>query len=179
MAICGKCKMNQRRPHGHYCNMCENALKRERYKANPDKYKKANEQYYDLQKRKIDYEKNKDRELKRNKQYRKDNYAKTLYNYAKRRARDKNIVFDISVIDIQNALHEANWQCPILGIPLRIATKRMDPNSPSLDRINNNKGYTVDNIHIISNRANILKRDASLDEIRQLFCWMQNNQGGV
>jgi hypothetical protein len=38
-------------------------------------------------------------------------------------------------------------------------------NAPSIDRIDNNKGYTKDNIMVISRRANILKKDATFDEL--------------
>jgi len=38
-------------------------------------------------------------------------------------------------------------------------------NSPSLDRIDNTKGYTPDNVVVVSNRANSIKRDATPDEL--------------
>ena len=41
-------------------------------------------------------------------------------------------------------------------------------NSPSVDRIDPKKGYTPDNIRVISWRANSLKSDASLKELQVL-----------
>lgn len=66
---------------------------------------------------------------------------------------------DISIPDI----------CPVLGIPIivNIGNPRNN-NSPSIDRIDNNKGYVPGNAVVISWRANLLKKDASIAELRML-----------
>lgn len=40
------------------------------------------------------------------------------------------------------------------------------PNSPSLDRIVPERGYVAGNLRVISNRANTLKNNATIDEMR-------------
>jgi hypothetical protein len=50
----------------------------------------------------------------------------------------------------------------------------MTEGSPSIDRIDNNGGYTVDNIAVISWRANRLKNNATSDELRQIAEWMDS-----
>jgi len=40
--------------------------------------------------------------------------------------------------------------------------------SPSIDRKDSKKGYTPDNIWVISNRANTLKNDATIQELELL-----------
>ena len=45
---------------------------------------------------------------------------------------------------------------------------KRSPNNPSLDQINPGKGYTLDNIQVISSRANWLKADATLQELKTL-----------
>jgi len=61
--------------------------------------------------------------------------------------------------------------CPVLGIPLN------DPSIPessfSIDRVDNSQGYTVDNVRIISVRANRLKADATLEEMRAIVAYME------
>lgn len=56
-------------------------------------------------------------------------------------------------------------QCPVLNIPLEFSEKRTD-NTPSVDRIDNARGYTPDNIVICSWRANMLKKDATVRELQ-------------
>jgi hypothetical protein len=62
--------------------------------------------------------------------------------------------------------------CPLLGIKLDYSTGRgkggFVPASPSVDRIDNKKGYVPGNVWIISNRANSIKRDADWDELRTI-----------
>lgn len=55
--------------------------------------------------------------------------------------------------------------CPVLGIPLHREDKSTWMNAPSIDRIKNTGGYTKENIIIVSRRANILKKDATIDEL--------------
>jgi len=60
--------------------------------------------------------------------------------------------------------------CPLLGIPLVFHRGKgsQQGNSPSLDRIDSTKGYIKGNVWVISNRANTLKNDASLQELKTL-----------
>jgi len=52
--------------------------------------------------------------------------------------------------------------CPVLGIPLDYSCKGFaSPNSPSLDRIDNSKGYEIGNVRVISWRANSLRADGT------------------
>lgn len=61
--------------------------------------------------------------------------------------------------------------CPVLGIPI---TLRAGPNSPSLDRIDNSKGYVKGNVQVISNRANTIKGDATFQELEMVLLWMNS-----
>lgn len=88
----------------------------------------------------------------------------TLFNSAKRRSIIKNISFNILKDDIQ-----IPFTCPILGIKLELSNKKISDNSPSVDRIDNNKGYEKNNIHIISYKANRIKNDASYDDINRIY----------
>ena len=78
---------------------------------------------------------------------------------AKRAGRENTLTLtDIVIPDV----------CPVLGIPLHREERGTWMNAPSVDRIDSSRGYTPDNIIIVSRRANILKRDATPDEMRKL-----------
>lgn len=59
--------------------------------------------------------------------------------------------------------------CPILEIPIFVGTKENYRNSPTVDRLDNSKGYTKENCRIISMLANTMKSSASELEI-DMFC---------
>ncbi len=89
------------------------------------------------------------------------NYEKHLFTQAKGRARRSKLEFSITLDDIVIPEY-----CPYLDIKL---TKlwgfgRQDTNA-SIDRIDNTKGYVKGNIEIISFKANLLKRDATIKEL--------------
>jgi hypothetical protein len=58
--------------------------------------------------------------------------------------------------------------CPLLGIPLKRGKLKIEPGSPSIDRKNPTKGYTMGNVWVISFRANAIKQDATLEELELL-----------
>lgn len=59
--------------------------------------------------------------------------------------------------------------CPILEIPIFVGNKQDYKNSPTIDRLDNSKGYTKENCRIISMLANTMKNSASELEI-EIFC---------
>lgn len=86
-----------------------------------------------------------------------------LWIGAKCRAKEDQIIFDLRPDDIH--IPEI---CPLLGVPLRFGDQVATGNSPSLDRIIPSLGYTRDNAWVISKRANTIKNDASLDELKMI-----------
>ncbi len=92
-----------------------------------------------------------------------NNPLKYLIKLAKIRAKNKNIEFSITEKDL--TLPQV---CPLLNLVLQINEEKSGHNSFSLDRINNTKGYIPGNVWIISNRANWLKNNASIEELELL-----------
>jgi len=98
------------------------------------------------------------------------NKIRFMWSGAKKRATARNLEFTINQTDI--VLLE---KCPVLGIDI-LYNIRSAPthNSPTVDRVDNSKGYTPDNIRIISYRANSLKNDANKEEIEKIVSFYQN-----
>lgn len=86
-----------------------------------------------------------------------------LWVAAKNRAKKKNIEFNISEDDF-----ELPSVCPLLNIPMWKNPEESCPNSYSLDRINPNKGYVKNNVWVISKRANVIKSNATIEELELL-----------
>ena len=61
-------------------------------------------------------------------------------------------------------------KCPILGIKMQISQLGSKNNdlTPSIDRINPKKGYVKENIIVVSMKANRIKTDATVEEIRKV-----------
>ncbi len=101
-----------------------------------------------------------------------------MWASAKLRARKRNLPFSIAVDDI--VIPEI---CPALGIPLKKSLEAYSDNSPSLDRVIPEVGYVKGNVVVISMRANVLKRDATLNELELLvkYCYnqLENMKSGV
>lgn len=84
-----------------------------------------------------------------------------MFTTAKHRARKCNIDFTILVEDL-----EIPSYCPLLGLPItNIYGKGRQQTNASLDRIDSSKGYTKDNIQIISDLANRMKQDATPEQL--------------
>lgn len=93
------------------------------------------------------------------------------FNSVRKRARDNGIDFNLEFNEIINNIPE---YCPILGIPLFWSNENgQTENSPSFDRVNPQKGYTKDNVQIISWRANRIKNNATLQEMIMLGKWAE------
>ena len=86
-----------------------------------------------------------------------------LWHGAKSRSKIRGIEFSISLEEVLIPEH-----CPILGIKL----ERLDNDTAaSLDRIDPTKGYISGNVWVISNKANRMKSDASLEELHKFGKW--------
>lgn len=92
-----------------------------------------------------------------------------MHQRAKRRAEQSGREFSIAVEDI--IIPDI---CPILGIQINMNSGKSGAykNSPSLDRIDNTKGYTKDNIQVISQLANAMKCHASVEELQMFANWI-------
>mgnify|MGYP003335925705 CR=1 FL=1 len=106
---------------------------------------------------------NRQKIAERKAQYRATNREKELLRYARERAQKKGLEFNITVDDIV-----IPDRCPILGYKLKQNKGKSGKTSPSLDRIDNNKGYVKGNVRVISHRANSAKGDYTLKELKAI-----------
>lgn len=107
--------------------------------------------------------------------YSEEGHKRIILNNAKRRAAKRGVPFDLKPEDIN-----VPEFCPVLGLKLEInkGGRCFAANSPSLDRIIPELGYTKGSVEIISMRANNLKSDGTLDELRKVVAWLESKVGG-
>jgi hypothetical protein len=91
---------------------------------------------------------------------------KTLISRLKANAKRRNIEFHLKSTDIDKI--GIPITCPVLGIPIYFNNGKVQDDSISFDRIDSTKGYTVDNVIVVSHRVNKLKSNASLREMRSM-----------
>lgn len=111
------------------------------------------------------------REAKR----RRNNPTMTMYDNAQQRAKRAGLEFTISQDDL--VIPEV---CPVLGVALATPKERggkQKDNSPSLDRIDNTKGYTPDNVWIVSYQANRMMSNATPSQLLTFAASMQRTFG--
>jgi hypothetical protein len=133
------------------------AYNKERYAKNSEHIKEKSREYYNINRETI---------LQDLKEFRrtKDGGIKYLYESAKVRSKKYDIVFDIEIGDIV-----VPDMCPVLGIPLINGDGVCFDGSPTVDRIIPELGYTKNNIIVVSMKANRIKNNATLDELKKVF----------
>lgn len=92
---------------------------------------------------------------------------KHLLNSLRASAKKRGIPFELTTDDIDYI--GIPVKCPILGIPLAFNKGSPKDNSISFDRIDSTKGYTRDNVIIVSHRVNKLKSNSSFEEMKKIF----------
>ena len=100
---------------------------------------------------------------------------------AKRRARRKNVPFDL---DKEYLLSIAGERCPVFETIFvwrasGLGRGRTEPNSPSLDRIIPELGYVKGNMVFISHVANKVKQDATEKELYAVADWLHDKRKEV
>jgi hypothetical protein len=101
-----------------------------------------------------------------------DKDVKHLCNNLKASAKKRGIPFDLTPNQIDDI--GIPLTCPVLNIPIYFYREEQKPDSISFDRIDSSKGYTKDNIVVISFRANQLKSNATLAEMEALVNFYRN-----
>lgn len=98
---------------------------------------------------------------------RKYNPEKYIFQNCKKRA-NRGIEFNLTQEDI--ILPPV---CPILQTDWEFHSQY----APSVDRIDNDKGYVKGNIQILSRKANTMKNSASIEELRNFARWVRDTYG--
>ena len=162
--ICKRCKVDKPLNGKGRCDGCEEYTKRY-YEAHRDQeIARAQKSNAKKSRQEInDYKKELNRRHPLN----------IILQQARRRAKKKNIPFDISVSDLEVPVF-----CPVLDIELSVNDSHAKDNSISIDRIIPELGYVKGNVAIISHKANTIKNNASVEDLEKVLEWLKkvNNE---
>jgi hypothetical protein len=146
------------------CNKIANKRYREK---NPDYFSKKCLEAY--QKRKLEnpkynvdrYSKYREQYLSRRKNWSASEYGRLydIFSAARTRAKKKKIEFDLTMDFVIKMFSNQGSLCALTGLKLNTGFKQKgnnwNPYCPSIDKIDSEKGYTKDNIRIVSVIANL------------------------
>ena len=104
------------------------------------------------------------------KQYQDNDPRYYIWLQLKSNAKSRKIPFDIMAEDIIIPEY-----CPVLGTKLMFGRgeRGKRKNTPSVDRVDNSRGYTKDNIRVISFEANRLKDANTIETLERLLAYMK------
>jgi len=99
---------------------------------------------------------------------------KRMFRRAKVRAKERGLEFSISLEDVV-----IPKVCPILGVELKVhkGSSGGKPESPALDRIDNDRGYVKGNVMVVSHLANMMKSSATTEQMIKFAEWVTNTHG--
>ena len=157
---------------------------------NPDNINPCNYRNYNYICRTCDnkreYQMNKVR--RKNKKIGDNTYIQDLLTGVRKRAKKRKLDFSLRAKDIKKLMSS---HCPILGIKYVLNKPGLEwgleknqnnwATSPSIDRIDNTKGYHADNILIVCMMANSIKNQATPDQIKKVATFYEKlyNERGI
>ena len=152
------------------CVSCVNKKWKEQYQTIRDDYLKQRRERYPLFKDKIAQQAARKLAVPRNR-------ILSLVRNAKNRALKMGLDFDPGIIVLAD---NPPTKCKCCGCLLDYSTQRgkcygkgMRSRSPSLDRVENNRGYVFGNVEIICMYCNTFKNDATFAELEIVLAYME------
>lgn len=92
--------------------------------------------------------------------------ANLMFLSIKGRARRRGMSFSLTQSDIISQLNAQDWKCLKTGIPFDLTFGNgRKPFGPTIDRIENSRGYEADNIQIVCNLYNFCKNEFTDDDV--------------
>ena len=89
----------------------------------------------------------------------------------KKRATKKNIPYNLTEENLRELFDSQEGKCAITGVPIHIKRYKDTKNifQASIDRLDNTKGYTIDNIQFTSLGANYMRNTFSIEDVKSML----------
>lgn len=138
--------------------MTQTSYQRKWYAKNKEKVKAERKRFYSKNKNRI------------NKEYSTiEGFMKTLCYKTRHSSKKRKLPFDLDPDLLLEKWNEQNGLCALSKFPMTHCRGKGELNyNASVDRINNHKGYTKGNTHLVCRAVNRMKSDFSLEEFMAL-----------
>jgi hypothetical protein len=83
----------------------------------------------------------------------------------------RNLEWDLTIVQAWELFQKQGGKCAISGLEIKLVTdytRRHEEHTASLDRIENSKGYTLDNVQWVHRDINMMRRAMPLDYFKWL-----------
>lgn len=94
--------------------------------------------------------------------------SKNYFNRVERGAKDRGLEFKITLEEIWNLFLTQKRKCALSGLEIGFAKSHKEKSTASLDRIDSQKGYNIDNIQWVHKDINMLKCNITQDRLVEL-----------
>ena len=148
MKICSKCRLEKNEAEFHKASSATDGLNYYCKSCNiiaVHKYRETHKEIINI----------------KNKAYRLANPELRLLQSCKTRAKKDGLDFNLELSDIV-----IPDKCPLTGIKIELSVGvGRHRNNPSIDRVDNSKGYVKGNVRVVSDLGNRMKSDANREEL--------------
>ena len=90
----------------------------------------------------------------------------SYFENRKKDAKARGLVFEITIDDVADLIEEQMYLCALTGLPVLLDA--CNGSSGSIDRIENKRGYTKDNIQITTKEINMLRGSFTMEKFVEL-----------
>lgn len=91
------------------------------------------------------------------------------------RARKRGIEYELELKELLCANPPTNCMCCSREFDYRLGQGRANrASSPSLDRLDSSKGYTIANVRVICTDCNVKKNGSSIEDLKRILAYMQS-----
>jgi len=89
------------------------------------------------------------------------------YNSFEKSAATRGYVWELTIEYVDTLYEQQNGKCALSGLPIRWSEVNWN-HTASIDRIDNSKGYTEDNIQLVHKEINMLRGSLEIDRFIEL-----------
>lgn len=101
---------------------------------------------------------------------------KTVFNTIEKNAKIRNIEFLVTIEELGELFEKQGERCAVTGEDIRFGINTKSRRTASIDRIDNSKGYSIDNVRWVHVRVNQMKNDMT---DKDLYFWCDKILNGL